>query len=191
MISTHPREGTKTTRYGLTSFGECSISTHPREGTKTIAYRCGAGTVRFQLTPARGRKRWAGRRRYRFRHFNSPPRGDENSVSTTFATLGGISTHPREGTKTRPSGPRAMRYSISTHPREGTKTSFLACVAVPEAEFQLTPARGRKHRWGGARSRNPLISTHPREGTKTYDGIIGYSPNRFQLTPARGRKHAL
>ena len=147
--------------------------------------------VPFQLTPARGRKRWAGRRRYRFRHFNSPPRGDENSVSTTFATLGGISTHPREGTKTRPSGPRAMRYSISTHPREGTKTSFLACVAVPEAEFQLTPARGRKHRWGGARSRNPLISTHPREGTKTYDGIIGYSPIRFQLTPARGRKHAL
>ena len=122
-ISTHPREGTKTTEANIYLWtmpdfnspprgdenvvltSRClvdAISTHPREGTKT------AEMIGELSGP----------------NFNSPPRGDENPLILLCTLVAHISTHPREGTKTflRYTGNASLR--ISTHPREGTKTSI-------------------------------------------------------------------
>ena len=58
-----------------------------------------------------------------FLDFNSPPRGDENvPILQRFKVKSLISTHPREGTKTRSIAILSKFHPISTHPREGTKT---------------------------------------------------------------------
>ena len=60
------------------SYFEGTISTHPREGTKTVYLQPRTRDFLFQLTPARGRKHLQQGIVGAERHFNSPPRGDEN-----------------------------------------------------------------------------------------------------------------
>ena len=60
------------------------ISTHPREGTKTVGRVLHNGPYKFQLTPARGRKLEQSAGFYAGMHFNSPPRGDENRIAIVF-----------------------------------------------------------------------------------------------------------
>ena len=142
----------------------------------------------FQLTPARGRK----------------------LLVRIFFTGGGISTHPREGTKTTRiepffevfnfnSPPRGdenglfrrseARGEISTHPREGTKTRVL--IICDSLEHFNSPPRGDENFCTGVQSSLVMISTHPREGTKTMEVHMMVTRKLFQLTPARGRRRVV
>ena len=122
MVSTHPREGTKTFCQWcrIRSFHKFQLT--PARGRKrSPASILRMQTCAFQLTPARGRKRGFRTFPRSLLCFNSPPRGDENYISLLLFAVTEVSTHPREGTKT------------------DFAKSFLNIL-----RFQLTPARGRK-----------------------------------------------
>ena len=121
----------------------------------------------FQLTPARGRKhRPAYKTSSYFVHFNSPPRGDENIIQHHKPRdKPAFQLTPARGRKLNSANVRPTMTYFNSPPRGDENFSISAIIS--SVEFQLTPARGRKLAARFARGARADISTHPREGTKT------------------------
>ena len=164
------------------------ISTHPREGTKTSNTKPPPNTGRkFQLTPARGRKRSSVHSKiYGPDNFNSPPRGDENSsVSLSMVIMPYFNSPPRGDENIEDSPVLADKPNFNSPPR-GDENVVIA-IQRKFSAFQLTPARGRK-RYADTCQCGAEISTHPREGTKTRYARARMGGRGISTHPREGTK---